>query len=215
MDYSENRMDETYRSNVLCQQMYDRHNFTEWCFHLFELNERLFLEISLSNKLKQVCDGYLLRSYFIALWELIYNGKAYLERQEEEKHLSLIKKLFKEILKECSENDYFMIQYYRNCASHIFLSRYSPLTQKGNAKPKDSETNFYKKGGELYKLTYTQMLDKVEFVYGGKFGIDLEPKYKRNLIVRLYPIIHKTYSKIQEIDEKDTKEFVETIGLEI
>jgi len=210
-----NSQEEKHIQNIHFQQMYDCHNFTEWCFHLFELNERLFIEISLTNKLKQVSDGYLLRSYFIALWELIYNGKAYLERQEEEEHLVLIKSLFIEVLNECSDDDYFMLQYYRNCASHIFLSRYSPLTEKGNAKLQDSEVRFYNKKGRDYKLTYSQMLDKVERVYGGKYGTILELKYKRKIIERFYPFIHNTYIEIKKMDREDTNMLVETIGIEI
>ena len=196
---------------VEIQYDYDRYNFTKWCYNLFELNERLHLEITLTHKALLINDVYLMRSYFVTLWELIYNGKQYIERQKDnERHLMIIVQLLHNILNECSDDDYFMIQYYRNCASHIFLTRYSPVTDKGNAKKQYSETTFYKKDGNLkekeFKLTYSQILEKVEYIFGGKLGTSLEPKYKKQLIERLYPIINKAYLQLQEMEDKDTNE---------
>lgn len=68
-----------YTSSIVTQKAYDRHNFTLWCYNLFELNERLYIEQSVSNKLYTNENGYLLRSYFVVLWEIIYNRKT--ERQ--------------------------------------------------------------------------------------------------------------------------------------
>lgn len=200
-----------YDHYVKIQYEYDRNSFTKWCYNLFELNEWLHLEMILTHKSLLINDVYLTRSYFVTLWELIYNGKQYIERQkDDEKHLMLIMQLLHNILNECSDDDYFMIQYYRNCASHIFLTRYSPVTDKGNAKKQYSETTFYKKDGNLkekeFKLTYSQILEKVEYIFGGKLGISLEPKYKKQLIERLYPIINKAYLQLQEMEDKDTNE---------
>lgn len=197
-------------SFVDTQIMYDRKNFTSWCYNLFELNERLFVERFVSNKLYTNENGYLLRSYFVVLWEIIYNGKKYLERQsdKDEKRLVAIGKLIDELLGNISDDDYFMIKYYRNCASHIFLTSYSILDGKDKPKDDDSKTPFYTKTGKKYYITYEEILDKVEKVYGSKLGVYEEPKYKNTLISRFYPIIHKYNVAINDID----KEINETIN---
>lgn len=203
--------DNMYDFLVDSQIEFDRNHFTLWCYNLFELNERLHLEMSLTNRLYENKNGYLLRSYFVALWEIIYNGKAYLERQKDkdEKHLAVIGELISEILDNCSDDDYFMINYYRNCASHIFLTRYSVLNKKGNQKKEDSEATFHSKQGEPYTLTYKGILQKVEKVFGGKLGVELEPKYKGKLVNRFYPIIHKYCMEIGAIDDANDGAFYE------
>lgn len=196
-------------SLVDTQIMYDRKNFTLWCYNLFELNERLFMERFVSNKLYTNENGYLLRSYFVILWEIIFNGKKYLERQanKDEKHLVAIGKLIDELLGNISDDDYFMIKYYRNCASHIFLTSYSVLDGKDKPKDDDSKTVFYTKTGKKYSITYEEILDKVEKVYGSKLGVYEEPKYKNTLISRFYPIIHKYNVEINEIDKEINETF--------
>lgn len=198
-----------YTSSIVTQKAYDRHNFTLWCYNLFELNERLYIEQSVSNKLYTNENGYLLRSYFVVLWEIIYNGRKYLESQKDkdEKHLSAIGKLIDELMGTIGDDDYFMIKYYRNCASHIFLTSYSVLDEKNTPKDEDSKTRFYYKSGEKYFLTYDEILEKAEKVFGSKLGIYEEPKYKNKLISRFYPIIHKYYLEISEIDRKNDKTF--------
>lgn len=193
------------------QRVYDRNHFTLWCYNLFELNERLHLEMLLTNRLYENKNGYLLRSYFVALWEIIYNGNLYLKRQEdkEEKHLVVIGKLIDEILDNCSDDDYFMINYYRNCASHIFLTRYSVLDKNDNPKEEECKTTFHLKQGEPYQLTYGGIMQKVEKVYGGKHGVGFEPKYKGKLINRFYPIIHKNCMEIGAIDNENDDAFYE------
>lgn len=200
-----------YSSFFVTQKAYDRHNFALWCYNLFELNERLHLEMSLSYRLYENNNNYLLRSYFVVLWEIIYNGKSYLARQEDkdEMHLAVINKLIDEILDNCSDDDYFMINYYRNCASHIFLTRYSVLNKNGNQKKEDSEATFHPKQGEPYSLTYDGILQKVEKVFGGKHGVGLEAKYKGKLLNRFYPIIHKYCMKIGAIDNENDDAFYE------
>lgn len=201
--------------NVEIQFQYDRCNFTKWCYNLFELNERLHLELKLTHKSLMIDkDYYLMRLYFVTLWELLYNGRLYIDRQidkDEEKHLVLIKQLIQQILEECCDDDYFMIQYYRNCASHIFLTRYSPLDKNGNAKKQSASVPFYKRNDKGYKMTYSDVLKKVEQVYGGKLGISLEPTYKKKLVERLYSIIHDAYLKLQAMDAKDTHDTLNAI----
>ena len=196
-------------SFVDTQIIYDRKNFTSWCYNLFELNERLFVERFVSNKLYTNENGYLFRSYFVVLWEIIYNGKKYLERQSDkgEKHLVAIGKLIDELLGNISDDDYFMIKYYRNCASHIFLTSYSVLDGKDKPKDDDSKTAFYTKTGKKYFITYEEILGKVEKVYGSKLGVYEEPKYKNTLISRFYPIIHKYNVEINEIDKEINETF--------
>ena len=203
--------DNMYDFLVDSQIEYDRNHFTLWCYNLFELNERLHLEMSLTNRLYENKNGYLLRSYFVALWEIIYNGKAYLERQKDkdEKHLAVIGELISEILDNCSDDDYFMINYYRNCASHIFLTRYSVLDKNNNPKEEECKTKFYKKNGEPYYLNYNGILEKAEKVFGGKHGIGLETKYKGKLVNRFYPIIHKYCMEIGAIDNANDDAFYE------
>lgn len=209
--------DSIYDFLVDGQREYDRNHFTLWCYNLFELNERLHLEMSLSNRLYENNNNYLLRSYFVVLWEIIFNGKSYLTRQKDkdEKHLAVIGKLIDEILDNCSDDDYFMINYYRNCASHIFLTRYSVLNKKGNQKKEDSEATFHPKQGEPYSLTYEGILQKVEKVFGGRYGVGLETKYKRKLLNRFYPIIHKYCMEIGAIDDKNDDAFYEEFFPEI
>ena len=203
--------DSIYDFLVDTQRDYDRNHFTFWCYNLFELNERLHLDMSLSNRLYENNNGYLLRSYFVAFWEIIYNGKLYLERQKDkdEKHLAVIIKLIDEILNNCSDDDYFMINMYRNSASHIFLTRYSVLDKNDNPKEEECMTKFYKKSGEPYYLTYNGILEKAEKVFGGKHGVGLEQKYKGRLVNRVYPIIHKYCMEIGAINKANDAAFYE------
>lgn len=204
-----------YGSYVDTQIAYDRHNFTLWCYNLFELNERLFTELSLSQRLYVNDNGYMLRSYFVVLWEIIYSGKKYLYRQEDktEKHLLSIFKMIEEISDIITDDDYFMIKYYRNCSSHIFLNSYSVLDEKDTAKDEYAITKFYKKNGEKYTLTYDEILTKVEKVFGSRLGISEEPRYKKKLIRKLFPIIHKYYMEIILLDAENDKAFNELMGL--
>lgn len=206
-------MEETsceYNLIVDTQKNYDRIHFTQWCYNLFELNERLHTEMSLTNRLYVNDNGYLLRSYFVVLWEIIYNGKNYLERHDfkDEKHLLTIKKLIDELLDNISEDDYFMINYYRNCASHIFLTKYSVLDENDNPKKEeDCKTRFYNKSGQHYYNTYDEIMKKVENVFGDLIGVANEPIYQRKLINRLYPIIHKYCVQIGALDEEKDNAF--------
>ena len=202
-----------YNSFVETQYIYDRNHFTLWCYNLFELNERLNTEMTVSRRLYVNDNGYLLRSYFVVLWEIIYNGKKYLAKQNDvdEKHLATIATLINELLEKCSDDDYFMINYFRNCASHIFLTRYSVLDENDEPKEEDKKTPFYTKEGNKYFITYEEILEKAENVFGSKLGISEESKYKENLIRRLYPIIHKYCKKIQSIDNQCEKLFYENM----
>ena len=78
-------------------------------------------------------------------------------------------------------------------------------------KEEDKKTPFYTKDGTRYFITYEEILKKAENVFGSKLGISEEPKYKENLISRLYPIIHKYYKKIQSIDKQCEKSFYKNI----
>lgn len=202
-----------YNSFIETQYVYDRNHFTSWCYNLFELNERLHTEMTISRKLYLNENGYLLRSYFVVLWEIIYNGKKYLAKQNDvdEKHLATIAFLIDEILEKCSDDDYFMINYYRNCASHIFLTRYSVLDEDDEPKEEDKKTPFYTKDGTKYYITYEEILKKAENVFGSKLGVSEEPKYKEKLIRRLYPIIHKCCKRIQSIDKSCEISFYKNI----
>lgn len=192
---------------VQTQIEYDRCHFIAWCYNLCELNEKLYEEITLNHNLYEYYNRYFLRSYFVLLWEIIYDGKKYIDRQDkiEEPHLISTKKLIDELLSIISDDDYFMIKYYRNCASHIFLTSYSVLDKDDKSKAEDKQTTFYYKNGEKYPLTHKDIIDKVTKVFGSRDGIKEEPNYKKKLIGKLYPIIHKYNIETTKIDDEINK----------
>lgn len=182
-----------YKYFVQTQIEYDRRHFIAWCYNLCELNEKLQEEMSLNHSLYENYNRYFLRSYFVLLWEIIYEGRKYLDRQDkiEEPHLISAKILIDELLSIISDDDYFMIKYYRNWASHIFLTDYSVLDKSDKSKAEDKQTPFYYKNGEKYFLSHKDIIDKVTKVFGSRDGVKEEPKYQRKLISRLYSIIHQ------------------------
>lgn len=192
-----------YKCFVQTQIEYDRCHFIAWCYNLCELNEKLHEEISLNHDLYENYSRYFSGSYFVVLWEIISNGKKYLERQGDinEIHLVSIRGLIDELLCNISDDDYFMINYYRNCASHIFLTKYSVLNGKDKSKAEDTRSPFCNKNGEKYPLTHKDIIDKVTKVFGSRDGVKEEPKYKKKLISRLYPIIHQYNLKRTQIDD--------------
>lgn len=70
-----------------------------------------------------------------------------------------------EIKQEITDDEYFMLQYYRNCSCHIFLTKYSLLDENNNLKNIKQKETFYDKNGNKYKLTQSDIRKKSSKCY--------------------------------------------------
>lgn len=196
----EHHMALTMEYYVDIQEFSDDTLFWMWWNNFLEINERLHMELSINKR--QWYVAYIMRFFFVALWAFFREGLPYISRQKSSSNrFNYIEQTLIKILELCSENDYFMIQYYRNSASHIFLTKYSALDKNRVPKNIDSTSKFYSKKGEEVYLTYGQILQKVEDVFNGKV-YTLEYKYKQKLINKLYPIIHDYYIELKTTQQQ-------------
>lgn len=161
--------------------------FFEWWRNIIELNDMLTEDWFLNK--------YYIRSFFIHLYELIVSGVEYSHyaRTWNKKDLrySRFEEFINVILDNISEDEFFMITYYRNSGCHIFLSHYSWIKSYNSdqLKPAEKPMNFRKKDGATYTLTQEEIRNTVKRVIGDYgLGQDL---FKRNLFKRLSPIILK------------------------
>lgn len=153
--------------------------FSQWCRNLIELNE-------LSN----MVDKYHERVYYICLWELLINSRAYIETldSKEIEHDNMLK-MIEDIKQSVSEDEYFMLQYYRNSACHIFLTKYSYYTKDWKVKNTEQEITFFNKKGNKINLTQYDIRKKIKKLIG-KYGL-CEDSFKIEIRKKLYPIINK------------------------
>lgn len=153
--------------------------FSQWYRNLIELND-------LSN----MADKYHERVYYICLWELLTNSRAYIESLDSKdiQHDSILK-MIEEIKQSVSEDEYFMLQYYRNSSCHIFLTKYSYYQKDWKMRDIKQEVPFFDKEGNKINLTQYDIREKIKNVIG-KYGLH-EPSFRMEIRKRLYPIIDK------------------------
>lgn len=163
--------------------------FFEWWRNLIELNE-IITEDWFLNK-------FYIRSFFIHLYELIVSGSQYSHYAKrwnpQDLRYDKYDKFIIDLLNNISEDEFFMIAYYRNCGCHIFLSHYSWLKtyDSDQVKPADMPMRFKKKDGSLYTLTQEEIRNTVKRVIG-EYGLG-EDRFKRALFKRLSSIIQKAH----------------------
>lgn len=182
MKENENHIDEFEQQEIDSQLLADSLIFSQWCKNLIELNEFL------SNKF----DKYYEKVFYICLWEILINTQLYIESlidiSLKESHHDSLLKMITEIKHEITDDEYFMLQYYRNCSCHIFLTKYSLLDENNNLKNIKQKETFYDKNGKKYKLTQSDIRKKVQNVIG-KYGLE-ENLFKKNIRKRIYTIIN-------------------------
>lgn len=151
--------------------------------------------IDLTNKLSEDCflDKYYIRTFFIHLYELIVSGIEYSQYAQTWNSQDVRYKKFDEfinaILGNISEDEFFMITYYRNCGCHIFLTHYSWLKSYASDQVRldEKKRKFKRKNGSIYYLSKEEIKDVAKRVIG-KFGTE-QDLFKRGLFYRLSPII--------------------------
>lgn len=153
--------------------------FSQWCNNLIELND-------LSN----ITDKYHEKFFYVCLWELLVNSSSYINSLEfrESQHENVLK-MIEEIKQHISDDEYFMLQYYRNCSCHIFLTKYSYLGKDWAIKDKDNRVTFYDKKGNVIKLNQYEIRNKIKNVIG-QYGHG-EGYFKIEIRKRFNPIIAK------------------------
>lgn len=153
--------------------------FSQWCNNLIELND-------LSN----ITDKYHEKVFYVCLWELLVNSSSYINSLEfrESQHENVLK-MIEEIKQHVSDDEYFMLQYFRNCSCHIFLTKYSYLGKDWAIKDKDNRVAFYDKNGNVIKLNQYEIRNKIKNVIG-QYG-HREDYFKIEIRKRLNPIIAK------------------------
>lgn len=162
--------------------------FFNWWKNLIELTDIITEDSFINNK-------YYIRSFFIHLYELISSGVeySYYAQSWNPQDVRYVKfdDFIKDILDSISEDEFFMITYYRNCGCHIFLSHYSWLKtyDSPQLKPADMPMKFKRKDRSFYNLTQEEIRLTVKRVIGD-FGLG-EDLFKRELINKLSPIIKK------------------------
>lgn len=169
------------------QKYADAYLFYQWCDNFFDISSLIKNESQL--------DAHHCRWFFIALWELLESGYRYVETEMLQpqnsncEYLCNAKKSINELKSLYSETDYFMLQYYRHSASHIFQHDYSWLDRKGNLNPEDRKFWFKNKLGEKYHLTNLQIVERAKSALG-EYGLG-EGSYRRKLISSAYDTIQK------------------------
>lgn len=206
-------MTEKESEKIGSQRYSDMCLFYQWCENFFDISSLIEDESQL--------DSHHCRWFFIALWELFECGTQYIENEmslpqnydcdylhNALTHIEKIKSLY-------SDTDYFMLQYYRHSASHIFQHNYSWLDKNGILNPDDRKFSFQDKIGSKYHLTNLQIREKVISVLG-EYGYG-ESSYRRQLISRAYEAIKEwalSQRKIvASLNFKDMINFVEPHGI--
>lgn len=167
------------------QRYIDDHLFVEWWVNLIKITQKLEEDFFL--------DVFLIRSFFVHLYELFVTGKEYSNYAKtwntSDQKYQLFEKLHNNLSAKISDDDFFMINYYRHSACHIFVSHYSWLKSYNSAqvKPITKKLKFKKKDGTVYYLSQEEIRDTAKRLIG-TFGTG-EDVYKRNLFKRLSPII--------------------------
>lgn len=168
--------------------------FDQWINNFFEISSLIESEDQM--------DRHHCRWFFIALWELFVSGLVYVEREislpvnSNSEYLKTAKNYILKLKSLFSDDEYFMLQYYRHSASHIFQHRYSWTDEKGNLKS-DGGSSFKTKNGESYKLSQEQIREKAKCTIG-EYGLN-ETSFKRSLICRTYDLITKWANENEKI----------------
>lgn len=179
------------------QRYADAHLFEQWCNNFFDISTQI--------KIEGQSDRHHCRWFFIAIWELFESGYNYVDTEIKKpynsgcEYLLNAKKYIAELKSLYTEADYFMLQYYRHSASHIFQHNYSWLDKKGNLNPDSRKFSFIDTSGSKYQLTYLEIVDKVKSVTG-EYALG-ESSYRSKLISRAYSTIQAWESSQRKIVE--------------
>ncbi len=167
------------------QRYIDDHLFVEWWVNLIKITQKLEEDLFL--------DEFLIRSFFVHLYEIFVSGKEYSNYAKTWNTSVLTYQIFERLHNDLSavisEDDFFMINYYRHSACHIFVSHYSWLKSYNSSQVKliSDKLKFKKKDGTVYYLSEDEIREKAKRLIG-QFGTE-EAIYKRNLFKRLSLII--------------------------
>jgi hypothetical protein len=157
------------------------YTFHRWCEHLFILNNEMSKQ--------EIFDAYYLRAYFIVLYELSNEGLNYAKKQEQQvpdKRYNLLVKMVEEMFQEITDDEYFLIKYFRDSYCHIFTRSYDYHNEDGTVR---KGTNFYCKDGVKYCLTPREIMEKFVATLGIK--PDGELLFKKRIFNTYNPIIKK------------------------
>lgn len=179
-------------SNIDLQRYCDDEMFFHWWKEL--------IEITLTLKKGGLLDRYYVRAFFVHLYELMISGQDYAQYAKswnaKDVRYTQFELLCKMISEEITEDEFFMIHYYRNCACHIHLSHYSWLNNKKELRSEENTKKFHKKDGTEYRLSQNEVMEIVKRVIG-KYGLG-EDLFKSNLFKRLSPLILKENPFVDE-----------------
>lgn len=179
MNKDKKEMTDAETEKYLSQKIADNELFFQWCKNLWEIN-RLIHENA--NQDKHHC-----RWFYIALSELLKSGSEYATNNKEYPKYALADIYIQKLMDIFTEDEYFMLQYYRHSASHIFQHNYGYLDNNDNVKTPDRKHSFYGKNKEIYKLTINEIFEKANNVIG-EYGYG-EPLFKSEIIRNCYPIL--------------------------
>lgn len=130
------------------QRYVDDHLFVVWWVNLIKLTQNLEEDLFM--------DVFHIRSFFVHLYELFVTGKEYSNYAKiwnpNDQKYQIFDKFHNNLSAVISEDDFFMINYYRHCACHIFVSHYSWLKSytSDQVKLDSDKLKFKKKDGTVY-----------------------------------------------------------------
>lgn len=165
--------------------------FHRWCEHLFILNNEMSKH--------ETFDAYYLRAYFIVIYELSNDGLNYAKKQEQQvpdKRYNLLVKMVEEMFQEITDDEYFLIKYFRDSYCHIFTRSYDYHNENGTIR---KGSNFYKKDTTKYHLTPREIMNKSLSILGNDISGEL--LFKKRIFKTYYPIIKK-YEQLY-LEEKE------------
>ncbi len=185
----------TDKEKIGSQRFADAHLFLQWCNNFFEITTLIRNEAQI--------DKHHCRWFYIAIWELFENGLSYIDKQlnidiNSNDVFLLNAKYYLESLKNLyNDTDFFMLQYYRNSATHIFQHKYSYLDKNGVLNPIDRKQPFLDKSNNKIHYIYDEIKDIAKSAIG-EYGLD-EDLYRRGLISRCYDVVSQWEIKQKEI----------------
>lgn len=166
--------------------------FHRWCEHLFLLNEELIKQ--------DVPNAYYLRAYITTLYELSNEGLDYAEEQIsqsiQDARYKLLVEMVADILSQLTNDEYFLLKYFRDSYCHIFTKGYNYYDKDGNLRTKSIK--LYGKDRQKYDMTAREFMEKAESILGRNPSGELE--FKKRLIQVCHPIISEYKKKFEDAE---------------